>query len=179
MTESSIGCNDVLCGRGGATNNHVGNKRFRKIVAEYQHEYLEARKKEKAVIARSIVARIKGDGGRFLKRDGGSGMWIQVTDKKATEKTSQALREGLDVRHGTIRPEKMPRRDSNSHENPRKRTRLVEGKVQSPTLTSFHVEAGVPELNEELMQPAMIDPMFAYFQPPRISRADCRDVAEV
>jgi len=176
MTESSIGHNDVLCGRGGLTNNHVGNKRFRKIVAEYQKEYLEARKKEKTLIARQIVARIKAEGGRFLKKDEGSRTWIQVTDKKATGKTSQALREGLDVRHGAIRPEKMSRRESHSQESLRMRARLVKGLV----LSSLPVAEGIPELNDELMMQRSADPRLAYFrQAPRISQADCRDVAEV
>ena len=65
---TAIGMRDVLCGRGGATNNHPGNKRFRAIVADHMDEYLQARKKEKAVIARRIVDMIKNDGGRFLKR---------------------------------------------------------------------------------------------------------------
>lgn len=36
--------------------------------------------------------------------------WVEVSDKKATEKTSQALREGLDVRNHTVRPRKLARR---------------------------------------------------------------------
>jgi hypothetical protein len=122
----NIGGNDVLCGRGGATNNHVGNKHFRAIVAEYQTEYLEARKEEKAVIARRIVARVRENGGRFLKRDDATSMWVEVSVEKSVAKTSQALREGLHVRQKTIRPEKMPRRYSEtSDESPRKRARLV------------------------------------------------------
>eukprot|EP00568_Trieres_chinensis_P002061 CAMPEP_0183309280 /NCGR_PEP_ID=MMETSP0160_2-20130417/24801_1 /TAXON_ID=2839 ORGANISM="Odontella Sinensis, Strain Grunow 1884" /NCGR_SAMPLE_ID=MMETSP0160_2 /ASSEMBLY_ACC=CAM_ASM_000250 /LENGTH=211 /DNA_ID=CAMNT_0025473283 /DNA_START=117 /DNA_END=753 /DNA_ORIENTATION=+ len=90
--------NDVLCGRGGATNNHEGNKRYRAIVADHQTEYLHAKKREKAGIARVIVGIVHSRGGRFLKKlsDGTDG-WTDVGDKKATEKTSQALREGLDV----------------------------------------------------------------------------------
>jgi hypothetical protein len=137
---------------------------------------LEARKKAKAVIARRIVDSIKQNGGRFLKRVETSEMWVEVSDKKATEKTSQALREGLDVRHKTIRPEKLPRRDSDSsNESPRKRTRLVEGTVQSPSLPPLK-GGGVPDLNEE--QPTA-DPMLLYFPAPIISQADCGHVAEV
>jgi hypothetical protein len=178
----NIGSNDVLCGRGGATNNHLGNKRFRAIVVEYQYEYLEAKKKEKAVIARQIVERIKKSGGRFLKRDATSDVWVEVTPKKATEKTSQALREGLDVRHKTIRPEKMHRRDSDSScESPRKRARLVEGKVvEPPSLMGFgRVEQGnIPELNDE-RRSAPVNPMLVYFKPPSITQEDCEDTAAV
>ena len=65
---TAIGENDVLCGRGGATNNHPGNKKFRAIVADHMSEYLAAKKKDKIVIARRIVAQIRANGGRFLKR---------------------------------------------------------------------------------------------------------------
>jgi hypothetical protein len=174
----NIGSNDVLCGRGGATNNHVGNKNFRTIVAEYQKEYLEAKKKEKAVIARRIVARVKEDGGRFLKRDDSTSMWVEVPVKKAVEKTSQALREGLDVRHKTIRPEKMPRRYSeDSEESPRKRARLVEGEVmETPSINSSSGAEAIPDLNEE--QPTDTS-LLLYLPPPMVSQADYSNVQEV
>jgi hypothetical protein len=89
---------DVLCGRGGTTNAHEGNKRFRTVVAEHQEEYLTAKKKEKAIMAHKIVKIINGRGGRFLGKNDSNGSWEPVDEKKAIEKTSQALREGLDVR---------------------------------------------------------------------------------
>lgn len=98
MTE--VQPNDVLCGRGGATNNHSGNRNFRKLVADHQQAYLMARKRDKRDIAQTIVSIIRNNGGRFLKRDETSTdeKWVDVGDKKACEKTSQALREGLEVR---------------------------------------------------------------------------------
>jgi len=183
MTANTICSNDVLCGRGGATNNHIGNKRFRAVVAEYQNEYLLARKKDKVLIARRVVDRIKQNNGRFLKRASGSDVWAEVTYKKATEKTSQALREGLDVRHKTIRPEKMPRiDDENSEQSPRKRARLVVGKVidspmATPAFKRRHAPPTIiPDLNDESFE---ADPMFQFFQPPMISQKDCEDVAAV
>ncbi len=91
--------NDVLCGRGGATNNHVGNKRFRMHVSENQPAYLQAKKRDKSLIAGAVVDKVRKQGGRFLRKidERGNG-WVEVGDKKAIEKTSQALREGLDVR---------------------------------------------------------------------------------
>jgi len=106
-SEHGVGPDDVLLGRGGATNSHEGNRKFRTIVAEHQQEYLKARKREKVVIARQIVAIVHTNGGRFLKRTENAQNWIEVPDKRAQEKTSQALREGLDVRNKTIRPNKM------------------------------------------------------------------------
>ena len=110
MTGAEINSNDVLCGRGGLTNSHVGNKRFRDVVAEYQLEYLKARKNDKKGIARKILARIDDNGGRFLQRNVSSNVWSLASEKRALEKTSQALREGLDVRHKTLRPRKQVRK---------------------------------------------------------------------
>jgi hypothetical protein len=89
---------DVLCGRGGGTNSQVGNRRFRKLVQDFQPTYLLARRKEKPLLARTIVLIIRKRGGRFLKKDDDSGEMFEVGDIKAEAKTSQALREGLDVR---------------------------------------------------------------------------------
>ena len=89
---------DVLCGRGGGTNSQVGNRRFRKLVEDFQPIYLLARRKEKPLLARTIVLIIRKRGGRFLKKDEESGELYEVGDIKAEAKTSQALREGLDVR---------------------------------------------------------------------------------
>ena len=106
ISNKEINPNDVLCGRGGLTNSHVGNQSFRCVVAEYQLEYLTARKSEKKGIAQKIVARIKENGGQFLQRSSAnnSDAWSISSDKRAVEKTSQALREGLDVKHKTVRP---------------------------------------------------------------------------
>jgi hypothetical protein len=57
-----------------------------------------ARRKEKPRLARTIVMIIRARGGRFLRKDEDSGMLFEVGDQKAEAKTSQALREGLDVR---------------------------------------------------------------------------------
>lgn len=95
---AAINAHDVLCGRGGGTNSQIGNRRFRKLVQDFQPTYLLARRKEKPLLARTIVLIIRKRGGRFLKKDDESGELYEVGDSKAEAKTSQALREGLDVR---------------------------------------------------------------------------------
>jgi hypothetical protein len=89
---------DILCGRGGLTNHHKGNKRFRDIVALHRPDYVRAPKIQKPSVARVIVRAIRnGDPpGRFLKKDATTGKWLDIGDKKAAEKTSQALREKSD-----------------------------------------------------------------------------------
>lgn len=81
---------DILCGRGGATNHHHGNKRFRDIVALHRPDYIAAPKVRKPDVARKIVRAIRmaNPPGRFLKKDD-NGMWIDIGDKKAAEKCSQ------------------------------------------------------------------------------------------
>ena len=90
---------DVMCGRGGLSNKH--NVHFRMLVEENKPEYLQARKSEKRIIARKIVKSIHARGGRFIKKVDESladSLWYEVDEKRALEKTSQALREGLNVR---------------------------------------------------------------------------------
>jgi len=47
-----------------------------------------------ATFTQGIVAAVRKVGGRFLELDERSGIHVDIGDKKATEKTSQALREG-------------------------------------------------------------------------------------
>ena len=89
--------NDVLCGRGGSINNHIGNENYRIIVNRKKRVYLTARfKREKRLIAASIVQEVRSldPPGRFLARDSRNGTWYDIGDLKARDKTSQALREG-------------------------------------------------------------------------------------
>lgn len=88
------GTHDVLCGRGGNINTHPGNEDFRKLIDENKRVYLTARfKKDKRLITDSIIEQVQKRGGRFLLRDVKSGLWFEVTEDKARDKTSQALRE--------------------------------------------------------------------------------------
>lgn len=108
VKEKGVQVNDVLCGRGGLTNHHKGNITFRKLVKSYREKYYNANKAEKAMISQEIVSIIRMGGGRFLKKVDESSSstdtsnsdrdsscsWVDIGDKKAKEKTSQALREG-------------------------------------------------------------------------------------
>lgn len=90
----AVNDNDVLCGRGGETNHHPGNVRYRALVKEMQHKYLLAKRRDKPQIARKIVDVVRERNGRFLKRCPNRGEWREIGQNKAREKTSQALREG-------------------------------------------------------------------------------------
>ena len=86
---------DVLYGRGGGTNHHPGNKRYRKMVEDKKLDYVNSKRLDKPLVALEIIKawREQQPPGRFLKLDEKTGMWFDVGDKKAREKTSQALRE--------------------------------------------------------------------------------------
>jgi hypothetical protein len=89
---------DVLCGRGGATNSHPGNRKFRSIVARHRESYLAAKKKDKPSYAQYVVGLVRNQTPsakcRFLKKDPNSDKWYDIGDEKAREKVAQALREG-------------------------------------------------------------------------------------
>ena len=90
---------DVLSGRGGATNSHSGNRAFRNLVKQYQAKYLQAKKRDKPSVASIIVELIRKKGGRFLRRCDatdaqGQVLYVDIGDMRAREKTCQALREG-------------------------------------------------------------------------------------
>ena len=159
---SSVGPHDILLGRGGATNSHTGNRYFRTLVAQHQQEYLKARKREKVGISRRIVAIVKGNGGRFLKRTDNAQNWIEVADKRAQEKTSQALREGLDVRNNTTRPNKMikeirPPPSSSSSTSPSQRQEEVAvpgGQIVQIKIPQFSPNSTVSHLLQNAVVPS-------------------------
>mmetsp|Transcript_22562 Transcript_22562/g.53256 ORF Transcript_22562/g.53256 Transcript_22562/m.53256 type:complete len:209 (-) Transcript_22562:1791-2417(-) len=164
-SSNEINPNDVLCGRGGLTNSHIGNKEFRYVVAEYQQEYLHSRKNDKKEIARKIVSQIEEKGGRFLQRTADSSVWSEVTQKKALEKTSQALREGLDVRHKKVRPEKLVRRLGNTSGRGKDKTgrqpKIVEGTVMEVSgVSGLSGAEDIPDLIHDVSPTHSFEPMF-------------------
>jgi hypothetical protein len=96
--------NDVLFGRGGGTNSHPGNKRYRQLVEESKSRYLAASRNEKPLIAFEIVRFLREQQtppGRFLQMNEMTKKWDDVGYKRAREKTSQALREKLNYAPNT------------------------------------------------------------------------------
>jgi len=85
--------NDVLLGRGGFTNKHDGNIRFRDIVAREKERYnnLGNSKKEKKRFSERIADAVHSYGGRFLVKEKND--WVVAHPSVARKKCSQALRE--------------------------------------------------------------------------------------
>ncbi|CAB9517642.1 helicase [Seminavis robusta] len=88
-----VGPDDVVMGRGGKSNHHEGNARYRGIIELHRAAYKLAPKLTKRNIARDIVRRINQNGGRFLRLNKGGSVWSEITFEEAAAKTSQSLRE--------------------------------------------------------------------------------------
>jgi hypothetical protein len=107
---------DVLCGRGGGTNAHVGNNHWRMLVAANKELYVSLPKRQKQLLSKSIVHAVRSQNppGRFLQKSANAELWYDVGDRRAAEKTSQALREGApDIRkkvktEGVVVAPKLP-----------------------------------------------------------------------
>lgn len=150
--------NDVLCGRGGETNHHPGNIKYRSLVKAYQKLYLLAKRRDKPKIAQCIVVSVRGVNGRFLKRtknssSTGGSTWIDVGNVKAREKTSQALREGAPNLRENVNP---PVTTSVTNDNtvPSGRQVLVPDQSESmaaPSTTSTSLPANAPTALEAMM----------------------------
>jgi len=91
---------DVLCGRGGQSNNHPGNEWFRRLVRSNRALYRSCPKHTKLLVAKAIVQAVQQQDppGRFIKmQDPDSDveplLWEPIAYAQAVNKTSQALRE--------------------------------------------------------------------------------------
>uniref|UniRef100_A0A7S1USB0 DUF6824 domain-containing protein n=1 Tax=Grammatophora oceanica TaxID=210454 RepID=A0A7S1USB0_9STRA len=90
--------NDVLMGRGGKNNQHVGNEKLRALARGQSENYRMSSKKGKSYISRELVKDVRNMSppGRFLKKQA-NGEWIDVGDEVAREKASQVLRDAVAV----------------------------------------------------------------------------------
>lgn len=85
---------DILCGRGGRSNHHPGNKRYRRIVGNIKFAYQQCPAKGlKTDLSRAIVGNCYSYGARFIKEDSTNGRYCVLTKAEARKKTAQALRE--------------------------------------------------------------------------------------
>jgi hypothetical protein len=104
---------DVLSGRGNYVNYHPGNEHFRNLVKKYKKAYVACPKAQKGKYSRLIVDQIfsMDPPGRFLKKDLETKQWGDIGEKKALDKTRQALREGapdLVKELGTVASDEEP-----------------------------------------------------------------------
>mmetsp|Transcript_21760 Transcript_21760/g.44786 ORF Transcript_21760/g.44786 Transcript_21760/m.44786 type:complete len:132 (+) Transcript_21760:819-1214(+) len=86
---------DILRGRGGTTNRHKGNMRFRDEARKLRSAYRDdgVSRKEKYMYSNILLQAVKDYGGRFLEK-GDDGFWYEMSENAARKKASQVLREG-------------------------------------------------------------------------------------
>jgi len=116
---------DVLCGRGGQSNNHPGNEWFRRLVRSNRALYRSCPKHTKLLVAKAIVQAVQQQDppGRFIRlgesKVSTKDVWESITYTQAVNKTSQALRE-------------KESRDSNSNRNKKKEQQKQQQQQQQP-----------------------------------------------
>jgi hypothetical protein len=99
----------VICGRGKQSYAHAGNHRFRMLATMFVKKYSHAnRKKDKSAIVSDIVVMIRKAGGIFCRLE--KGVWFEVGDHSAREKTSTLLRDLLHTQYRSSAKAKIDRR---------------------------------------------------------------------
>ena len=126
---------DVLSGRGNFVNYHSGNEHFRTLVRKHKVAYVACPKPQKGKFSKMIVDEIKNrhPPGRFLKQDMKTKLWYDIGEKKALDKTRQALREGAPVIMKELHGDEEEECDMQSGSN----------SSSGPTSSSAH-KSGVP-----------------------------------
>ncbi|CAB9497652.1 expressed unknown protein [Seminavis robusta] len=91
--ELAFGPNDVLSGRTKLSFNHIGNRRFREVVAQSIDDYNSAQSRaEKYGIVETIMDEIAKSDGRFLKEDD-DGNWLELEPDTVRQKIAHAIRD--------------------------------------------------------------------------------------
>jgi hypothetical protein len=127
----------VVCGRGKASFNHIGNRRFRILATIFIERYSQCHDKiSKSAIVSEIIGVIRQAGGNFCKYEKTLGAWFEVGDEHAREKVSALLRDFLHTQYRSSAKAKIGRRKSslkqNQHRNQQQAVEsLVEGAEDS------------------------------------------------
>lgn len=90
---------DILLGRGGLSNHHIGNIRYRHYIEDFKPYYQRLdTKDEKKEFSQTFCNFVHSYGGRFLEQDPESDGWVEAQSNKARKKCGQALREEKKLR---------------------------------------------------------------------------------
>jgi hypothetical protein len=93
---------DILCGRGKGSYDHIGNCRFRVIIAMNLKSYVESKTKlNKSMIVNTIVENVRESSpatGGFVKNDFITGKWMTLDNSVARSKVGHALRDAIDLK---------------------------------------------------------------------------------
>ena len=103
---------DVPIGRAQQVRDFIGNVRYRQIIEKYRDIYRKASQRtDKSLISTTIYNTVKSHGGRFLDRRSEDTEWQEISEEKAVQKISQALR------MGSRRPSKQSKNHSEENSN--------------------------------------------------------------
>lgn len=93
--KSDYGPEDVLFGRGGLSNEHVGNRFFREEAQKLCGRYFEhgMTKPAKTKLRNQLIQSVFKRGGKFLRFDVQTELWVEGLPKQICRKASQALRD--------------------------------------------------------------------------------------
>ena len=136
---------DVICARGKEAKQHPGNQRYRAIIQKTLDRYAEASSRyEKTVIVTDVVEAIRAaspDGG-FVKQE--NGVWYEVGDHLAREKTGQVFRDSLSSLYRSSTKAKRSRRKMVNAE--------VAGGVEHLIFSNEKVSSRIQELSADMRQ---------------------------
>jgi hypothetical protein len=121
---------DVICGRGRKIFMHIGNERFRKLVAGRLQDYSSTSTKlEKSYILYHIVAHVRSESPNagFVKKSPENSRWYEIGDFLSREKTSQAFRDALHNKYKSSNESKKQRRLA----SPKPRRAVSEGTLEA------------------------------------------------
>jgi hypothetical protein len=94
IAESEPKDSDVVCGRGGRSNHHPGNKACYLVMFGRRAEYRACgTDTEKTKIAQEVVDFVHNQNGRYVQLDRETGRWFILPLKIALDKAKQGLRD--------------------------------------------------------------------------------------
>jgi hypothetical protein len=160
--------------------SHPGNRRFRDIIALHRPDYIRAVKAEKPAVARKIVRAIRQGfpTGRFLKK-ADDGLYYDVGDRNAAEKTSQGLRERTNAEKRQrsalrealrIRKQDMAEDDDGDVEGDAKKAKVNSDSV-IPTLNYIGTNLPVP-LSLNMKDVSSVKPNVARAKKPKTGKIE-------
>ena len=135
---------DVICDRKRAARDHPGNVRFQELVQQVSLAYGNAHSKpERAAIVTDLVNSVRSQGTGFVKFDKKLGMWIEIGDRLAREKTGQQLRETLGDKYRSSQDSKRRARKAKNAEMADNLETIVK-KNKAVSETVDHMKEEVP-----------------------------------
>lgn len=131
------GDRDVICARGKAAKDHLGNLWFRSLIEEHIQEYSECESKlDKSFLVSKVMklVRRKSPQGGFVKNF--NGRWYEVGDRLSREKIGQTFRDMLHTQYRSSTKAKASMRRQRASTDTPSAASDAQRTVESGTATS-------------------------------------------